>query len=697
MSDRLKEYLICGIIAVITGVCAYLGILYSANQVIADRFYQSRSRGADSEIVVIGIDGRSLEELGAWGSWPRGVIADVINKLNNSPTGKPAVIGLDILFSGETQLEEDEKLVEAAQNASHLVVASSAKFGTPLDEDETSVNNMAIKGFEMPYEKLRKVTTQGHTNIILDEDGILRTSLHELGNNAMHQYSFAYEVYRNYADKMGLEQGKLPPLDAYGSWYIPYAGDIGEYSSGASFIQVLRGEKVPYVKDKIVLIGFDSPGMIDAYFTPINRGKKMMGVEINANIIQCFKDGMYKQNMPIGIDILIIIGGVFLITYWIRKSHLIKGLGIAIVGLIVYMGGAWVSYQMGYVMTIIYVPSAVVAVYLHKIFKSYIQEKVLRLAVSKKFENYVTESNIKYSKSIKDLLDSFIYTISEAVDERSPHTANHTKAIVALAQEFVDYLNMAYDKGQYEEIFDEQRKDQIVMSAALHDIGKLVIPLRVMEKATRLGSGLKEIEQRFESIYLYEKTRYLAGEYSKEVYEQHIEEIHQAKKCIYQCNTQGYLKDQDIIAISEISTRTYKNHRDEQQSWLSEEEKEMLSVRRGTLTGEERQIIEHHVSVTYKLLKGIKFSGHLVKVPEIAGNHHELLDGTGYPRGLKGDEIEVESRILTVLDIYEALTAKDRPYKKPLPQEKAFSILHEMADAGKLDKKLVTLFEQSRR
>ena len=135
---------------------------------------------------------------------------------------------------------------------------------------------------------------------------------------------------------------------------------------------------------------------------------------------------------------------------------------------------------------------------------------------------------------------------------------------------------------------------------------------------------------------------------------------------------------------------------DEMVPLLDDYEKEALMIRKGTLTASERSVIESHVSQTYEMLKEMDLEGEFKDVPEWAGNHHELLDGTGYPRGLKGDEISWETRLLTIIDIYDALTAEDRPYKPPMPPEKAFAILESLKNEGKLDGEILKDFYESK-
>ena len=129
---------------------------------------------------------------------------------------------------------------------------------------------------------------------------------------------------------------------------------------------------------------------------------------------------------------------------------------------------------------------------------------------------------------------------------------------------------------------------------------------------------------------------------------------------------------------------------------LNNEELEAITVVRGTLTPAERHTVESHVSLTAKLLSKMEFSGDYKSVPVWAGGHHELLDGSGYPDHLKAESIPWETRLITIIDVYDALTAEDRPYKPPMAPEKAFAVLEDMAEHGKIDKDLLISFRESK-
>ena len=218
-------------------------------------------------------------------------------------------------------------------------------------------------------------------------------------------------------------------------------------------------------------------------------------------------------------------------------------------------------------------------------------------------------TNIHYAVQISLLLDSLVKSLSTAVDERSSYTGSHTRHMVQIAEHFLDWL----EKTKNGWIFDSDRRKAFLMSVWLHDIGKLTIPLEVMDKATRLGSLLPELEERLRVIGLLE-----------------------------------------------------------------------------------RNIMESHAVKTKRILQDVKFPKIYEQVPVWASDHHEFLNGKGYPEHIAAENIPPEARLLTILDVFEALTAKDRPYKKPMPLRKALLVLDNMASCGQIDPDILSLFKKSR-
>lgn len=347
----------------------------------------------------------------------------------------------------------------------------------------------------------------------------------------------------------------------------------------------------------------------------------------------------------------------------------------------------------------------------------------------------ITIQNVRYIREIKGLVHSFVRTMSSAIDQRSAYTGNHTRHMAAYCEKFLDYLNsraqadgkvqagvtssMSEKRGEgktpsisekrgegtifslpegNEEpaLFSSERREELLMSVWLHDIGKLVIPLEVMDKPSRLRpEQYTAFKHRMEIIRLNGRIEYLTGDMSHDDFEDLLAETEAAEKLVEEMNIGRPLTEEQKEALVALAGRTYRE-KGEQRHWLEPEEKEMLLIPRGTLSEEERKVIESHVSVTDRLLSEIRFSKELSHVREWASSHHELLNGRGYPRHLEGDEIPLEVRILTILDIFDALTAADRPYKKAKTPEVALDILEMDAQNGRLDPELVRLFKESR-
>lgn len=315
--------------------------------------------------------------------------------------------------------------------------------------------------------------------------------------------------------------------------------------------------------------------------------------------------------------------------------------------------------------------------------------------------------NMQYVEEIRTLFDSFVSVLVTAIDERTPYNANHSRNVAIFTERFAHAVNEC-KKGTYGELyFDEEHIRRLVMSAWLHDIGKVTVPESVMNKPTRLSEDIEFVMGRLKMLNALVDQRYYKalsttlrssggeaeGEADKALWLEEKAFLKESEIRILKANEPSTFMDDDMqMKITEIYEKRFREI-DEQ--ILNDREFEFLMIRKGTLTNGEREIMENHVVTTEKMLSKIKFPKDLMEVPFWAINHHELMDGTGYSRGLKGDEIPVEVRILTIIDIYDALTATDRPYKKGMPPEKAFFILGKMAEEGKLDSDLLSIFENS--
>ncbi|MBP5282146.1 MAG: GAF domain-containing protein, partial [Lachnospiraceae bacterium] len=279
-------------------------------------------------------------------------------------------------------------------------------------------------------------------------------------------------------------------------------------------------------------------------------------------------------------------------------------------------------------------------------------------------------TNLNYSREITQLLESMVQVLSTAIDARSPYNANHTRNMAKYGRRFLAWLR----ENEPEKAMSLQEEREFLMAVWLHDVGKLGIALSVMDKASRIEGFEDAIRQRFEVIELLAQIAFLKGEITKEAYEETAQGLKEAQATIQNANNAGFLTDDLLEKIQEISKREYVDREGVKRTWLTQEETDTLSIRKGTLTAQERAIMESHVVLTRKMLERVHFSKEYSHVTRWASNHHELMDGSGYPNHIDQTELSFQERLLTILDIFDALTASDRPYRRAIPQEKAFAI-----------------------
>ena len=271
------------------------------------------------EILIIGIDEEALAELGPYQTWDRNVMASALEALAADPAKKPAVTAIDVLYAGHTSEEADLRLAAAARELGNVITASMAEFGkqvTWVNGHASLIDSSAVVNYLQPYEELRAATTQGHINAVSDADGVMRHGLLyvEPGEFAEAEdsrvYSMSYRAAQMYLQQQGqaaggsaeAAEGTAPDRGAAAGgslFYIPYTGRPGDYYDGVSIARVIRGE-VPadYWAGRIVLIGPYADALQDAYFTPIDKGEQMYGVEIQANTIQSFLENTVKKEVP---------------------------------------------------------------------------------------------------------------------------------------------------------------------------------------------------------------------------------------------------------------------------------------------------------------------------------------------------------------------------------------------------------------
>ena len=302
----------------------------------------------------------------------------------------------------------------------------------------------------------------------------------------------------------------------------------------------------------------------------------------------------------------------------------------------------------------------------------------------------LSERNEALNKKLTEILDRFVQVMIGAIEARTPYNANHTKSMVRYGMKYLDWLEQT---GARE--VDAIRKP-FLASVWLHDVGKLVVPRSVMDKATRLGARERDVLHRIEIGMLCEQLR-LAKEPALEAeVKERIEELKNAMELVKTANVAGFLTDDLLEKVEKLRDMQCLTADGNAIPLLNEYEAEALSIRRGTLTREERKIVESHVVHTREMLEQMGFSGEYEQVSLWAGEHHEYLDGSGYPAGLQGEALPWETRLLTILDIYDSLTADDRPYKPAMTSQRAFQILEGMSVDGKLDGEILKSFYESK-
>ena len=321
-------------------------------------------------------------------------------------------------------------------------------------------------------------------------------------------------------------------------------------------------------------------------------------------------------------------------------------------------------------------------------------------------------TNSSLIKEMEELFSTFAETIAMAIDEKSPHTGGHCKRVPALTLMLADAVN-AISKGPLASFsMSDSDRHQLDIAGWLHDCGKIATPDHIMEKATKLETifdRISFIDAKFEIISRDLKINYQeqiisAMKNGKPVEVQQLErlldtELKQValdRALLQRINVGGeFLGDKELAQIERIAQHYHLVINDIRTPLLNDDEVENLSIRRGTLTAGEHDVMKRHMDVTKNILDALPFPKHLSKVSEYALGHHEKLDGTGYPRGLTKEQMSIPARLMAITDIFEALSAVDRPYKKAKPVSECLFILGTMVEKNHLDPDIFAVFIES--
>jgi HD-GYP domain-containing protein (c-di-GMP phosphodiesterase class II) len=308
---------------------------------------------------------------------------------------------------------------------------------------------------------------------------------------------------------------------------------------------------------------------------------------------------------------------------------------------------------------------------------------------------------------LENMFESLVKLIATAVDEKSPYTGGHCRRVPELTLMLTEAAHNT-DHGYLQDFrLSEADRYELTIASWLHDCGKIITPEHVIDKATKLEAIFDRIhllETRFEVLkrdleitQLQQQLAELQGNKTpspelEQSFQANIAQLDDDLAFIRRCNTGGEaISDEDIARLQSLQKLTWSlNNVDV--PLLSDEEIYNLSIFRGTLTLEERKIINNHINVTISMLEAIKFPKHLQNVVEYAGGHHERMDGKGYPKGLRREQMSIPARAMAIADVFEALTAKDRPYKPGKKLSEALFILKKMKEEGHIDPDLYDVF-----
>ncbi len=319
----------------------------------------------------------------------------------------------------------------------------------------------------------------------------------------------------------------------------------------------------------------------------------------------------------------------------------------------------------------------------------------------------VAVNNQRLNDELKLLLESFIDIISKAIDDKSPYTGGHCRRVPELSMMLVEAASK-HDQGELADFhMSDEDMYEMKIASMLHDCGKITTPIHVVDKATKLETICDRIDKvalRYEIKCRDMMIDYLKGHSTLSDAElagalrDEIESLKAELAFLRDCNTGGeYMAPEKQQRVREIAeSYRWRGLDGKQHPMLEENEVYNLTIEKGTLTPEERDVINHHIVATINMLEGLPFPEHLKHVAEIAGGHHERMDGKGYPRGLTREQMSVQARVIGIADIFEALTAADRPYKKPMPLSQVMSIMEHMKDEGHIDPELFEIFKQHR-
>ena len=399
---RVRRYgrvLLALLIAAALTALAASGLLYVPDNIVSDALYQ-RPRALSDEaerpaILIAGIDQRALDVLGPL-PWPRDYMADAIGWLNADPAARPAVIGIDVLYVGESgESGADRRLAEAAALGGNVVVASAGTFGEALVRTEDGgfyMDTRALLAWERPYPALDAAAWTGHINAMADADGVLRHALLYVDVPGLGRVpSFARVIYERWCAFTGHTPGPAPQTAEDGFYYLPFTAAPGGYTENISILDLMDGSLDPArFRDRIVLIGPCAAGLQDAYITAQDHARPMYGVEIQANAIDAFRFGRLAaeaRNAPqLAVTFLICA----LAVLYFRERQVARALAVWLAACGLWIGACALLYSRGgLVLHVLWVPLFLTILFIGSVAANYIRSQRERRRLKDTFGRYV--------------------------------------------------------------------------------------------------------------------------------------------------------------------------------------------------------------------------------------------------------------------------------------------------------------------
>jgi HD-GYP domain-containing protein (c-di-GMP phosphodiesterase class II) len=321
-----------------------------------------------------------------------------------------------------------------------------------------------------------------------------------------------------------------------------------------------------------------------------------------------------------------------------------------------------------------------------------------RLAESLASQAAIALTNRNLINQLEQLFESFIAMINTAIDEKSPYTGGHCQRVPALTMMLAEAVNETGSGPLSDFHMTDKDRYELKIAGLLHDCGKVTTPVHVVDKATKLEAifdRINLIDTRFEVLKRDAEIALLRDNTAKgkKRWREFLRQIEEDRSFLRAANIGGErMREEDVERVKRIAEYRWTDMSGHEAKFLTDDEVKNLTIRAGTLNPEERQIINHHIVATIKMLESLPWPKHLKNVPEYAGGHHERMDGKGYPKGLTREQMSVQARVMGIADIFEALTAKDRPYKKGKTLSESLEILGRFSQNGHIDPDLFDVF-----